>query len=84
LGGGTSIEEIQEVERDLDLDFLDFFELLALACFLDFLLEDFFKALAAKGTEPRVPPKGLRGPSIPIEAEVPSEIEAGTRGIKGL
>ena len=58
------MEEREEEDEDLDLDLLDFLDFF-LFCFLDFFLETFFKGTAAKLTEPKVPPKGLRDPNIP-------------------
>ena len=52
------------MKEDLALDLLDFLDFF-LFCFLDFFLETFFKGTAAKMTEPKVPPKGLRDPNIP-------------------
>ena len=69
---GEIEEEDEDLDLDLDLfDFLDFF----LHCFFDLFLVGIFTGAAAKGTEPKVPPKGFGDPRTPEEIR-------GTRGLE--
>jgi hypothetical protein len=81
FGGGTSIEEAEELEDDLDLDFFAFLLFFALPCFLALFLEECFIAAAATvitGTDPKVPPKGLGVPKAPSGIVI-----KGTNGLVG-